>query len=166
MSGLAISAYERKSVLPDKWLKIIDRIVYSDAYMLAIAALVVLFWATEAMVAGFVTLLLIMSFLLVVKRDMTPCLPILISVYCVISKGQFPSYFAYMFIILVPVAGSLIFHFVYYRTAEIKGGAFGFAYLFVAASMFIGCIMSNQLNYELKGLAFAPFLGLFPFAVY
>ena len=66
MSGLAISAYERKSVLPDKWLKIIDRIVYSDAYMLAIAALVVLFWATEAMVAGFVTLLLIMSFLLVV----------------------------------------------------------------------------------------------------
>lgn len=166
MSGLAISAYERKSVLPDKWLKIIDRIVYSDAYMLAIAALVVLFWATEAMVAGFVTLLLIMSFLLVVKRDMTPCLPILISVYCVISKGQFPSYFAYMFIILVPVAGSLIFHFVYYRTAEIKGGAFGFAYLFVAASMFMGGIMSNQLNDELKGLAFAAFLGLVPFAVY
>ena len=117
--------------------------------MLAIAALVVLFWATEAMVAGFVTLLLIMSFLLVVKRDMTPCLPILISVYCVISKGQFPSYFAYMFIILVPVAGSLIFHFVYYRTAEIKGGAFGFAYLFVAASMFIGGISNNHLNDEL-----------------
>ena len=88
MSGLTISAYERKSVLPDKWLRIIDKVVYSDWYLLAIAALVVLFWATEAMVAGFVTMLLIMSFLLVVKRDMTSCLPVLISVYCVISKGE------------------------------------------------------------------------------
>ena len=166
MSGLTISAYERKSVLPDKWLRIIDKVVYSDWYLLAIAALVVLFWATEAMVAGFVTMLLIMSFLLVVKRDMTPCLPVLISVYCVISKGEFPPYFAYMFIILIPVAASLIFHFVYYRNEKIKAGAFGLAYLLVAASMFMGGIMSNQLNDEIKGLAFAAFLGLLPFAVY
>lgn len=166
LSGLTISAFERKSVLPDKWLKILDKFVYSDWYLLAIAALVVIFWAIEAMVAGFVTLLLIMSFLLVVKRDLTPCLPILMCVYCVISKGEFPPYFAYMFIILVPVAGSLIFHFVYYRKEKITGGAFGLAYLFVAASMFMGGIMSNQLNDELKGLAFAAFLGLVPFAVY
>lgn len=166
MSGITVSAYERKSVLPEKWLNIVDKIVYSDWYLLAIAALVVLFWATEAMVAGFVTLLIVLSFLLVVKRDMTPCLPILISVYCVISKGEFPPYFAYMFIILVPVVISLIFHFVYYRNQKIKAGAFGFAYLFVAASMFMGGIMSNQLNDELKGLAFAAFLGLLPFAVY
>lgn len=166
MSGFTLSVYERKSVLPEKWLNILDRIVYSDWYLLAIAALVVLFWALEAMVAGFIVLLLIISFLLVVKRDMTPCLPVLISVYCVISKAEFPPYFAYMFIILVPVAASLIFHFVYYRTEKIKAGAFGFAYLFVAASMFMGGIMSNQLNDELKGLAFAAFLGLLPFAVY
>lgn len=166
MTGLTLSAYERQSVLPDKWHKIVDRIVYSDFYLLAIAALVVLFWATEAMVAGFVTILLIMSFLLVVKRDMTPCLPLVISVYCIISKGEFPPYFAYMFIILVPVVGSLIFHFVYYRTEKITGGAFGIAYLMVAASMFMGGVMSNQLNDEMKGLAFAAFLGLFPFAVY
>lgn len=166
MSGLTISAYERKSVLPDKWLYILDKVVYSDWYLLAIAALVVLFWATEAMVAGFVTLLLIMSVLLVLKRDMTPCLPILISVYCVISKGEFPPYFAYMFIILVPVAGSLVFHFIYYRNEKIKAGAFGLAYLVVAASMFMGGVMSNQLNDEMKGLAFAAFLGLLPFAVY
>ena len=166
MTGLTISAYQRQSVLPDKWLNIVDKIVYSDYYLLAIAALVVLFWATEAMVAGFITILLIMSFLLVAKRDMTPCLPLLISVYCVISKGEFPPYFAYMFIILVPVAGSLIFHFIYYRPEKIKGGAFGVAYLMVAASMFMGGVMSNQLNDELKGLAFAAFLGLLPFAVY
>ncbi len=166
MSGFTISAYERKSVLPDKWLNILDKVVYSDWYLLAIAALVVLFWATEAMVAGFVTLLLIMSVLLVLKRDMTPCLPILISVYCVISKGEFPPYFVYMFIILVPVAGSLVFHFVYYKNKKIKGGAFGFAYLMVAASMFMGGFMSNQLNDAMKGLAFAAFLGLFPFTVY
>ena len=166
MTGLTISAYQRQSVLPDKWLNIVDKIVYSDYYLLAIAALVVLFWATEAMVAGFITILLIMSFLLVAKRDMTPCLPLLISAYCVISKGEFPPYFAYMFIILVPVAGSLIFHFIYYRPEKIKGGAFGVAYLMVAASMFMGGVMSNQLNDELKGLAFAAFLGLLPFAVY
>ena len=166
MTGLTISAYQRQSVLPDKWLNIVDKIVYSDYYLLAIATLVVLFWATEAMVAGFITILLIMSFLLVAKRDMTPCLPLLISVYCVISKGEFPPYFAYMFIILVPVAGSLIFHFIYYRPEKIKGGAFGVAYLMVAASMFMGGVMSNQLNDELKGLAFAAFLGLLPFAVY
>lgn len=166
MSGLTISAFERKSVLPDKWLKILDKFVYSDWYLLAIAALVVIFWATEAMVAGFVTLLLIISFLLVVKRDLTPCLPILICVYCVISKGEFPPYFAYMFIILVPVFAALTFHFVYYKNDNIKGGAFGLAYLFVAASMFMGGVMSNQINNELKGLAFAAFLGLVPFAVY
>lgn len=166
MTGLTISAYQRQSVLPDKWLNIVDKIVYSDYYLLAIAALVVLFWATEAMVVGFITILLIMSFLLVAKRDMTPCLPLLISVYCVISKGEFPPYFAYMFIILVPVAGSLMFHFIYYRPEKIKGGAFGVAYLMVAASMFMGGVMSNQLNDELKGLAFAAFLGLLPFAVY
>lgn len=166
MSGLTVSAFERKSVLPEKWLEIVDRVVYSDWYLLAIAALVVLFWALEAMVAGFVTLLLIMSFLLVVKRDMTPCMPVLLSVYCVISKGEFPPYFAYMFIILVPVVGSLVFHFVYYKTQKISGGAFGFAYLLVAASMFMGGITSNQLNDEMKGLAFAAFLGLLPFAVY
>lgn len=166
MSGLKVSATERNSVLPEKWLEAVDRVVYSDWYLLAIAALVVLFWALEAMVAGFVTLLLIISFLLVVKRDMTPCMPVLMSVYCVISKGEFPPYFAYMFIILVPVAGSLVFHFIYYRTDKISGGAFGFAYLLVAASMFMGGITSNQLNDEMKGLAFAAFLGLLPFAVY
>ncbi len=166
MSGLDISVYERESVLPEKWLKTIDKFVYSDWYLLVIAALTMFFWALGAMVAGFVTMLLIISFLLVVKRDMTPCLPVLISVYCVISKGEFPPYFAYMFIILVPVAASLIFHFVYYRTQKIKGGAFGLAYLFVAASMFMGGVMSNQLNDEIKGLAFAAFLGLLPFAVY
>lgn len=166
MSGLDVSVYERESVLPEKWLKTIDKIVYSDWYLLVIAALTVLFWALGAMVAGFVTMLLIISFLLVVKRDMTPCLPVLISVYCVISKGEFPPYFAYMFIILVPVAASLIFHFVYYKTQKIKSGAFGLAYLFVAASMFMGGVMSNQLNDEMKGLAFAAFLGLLPFAVY
>ena len=166
MSGLTVSAYERNSVLPEKWLEAVDKVVYSDWYLLAIAALVVLFWALEAMVAGFVTLLLIISFLLVVKRDMTPCLPVLMSVYCVISKGEFPSYFAYMFIILIPVVGSLVFHFVYYRTEKISGGAFGFAYLLVAASMFMGGITNNQLNDEMKGLAFAAFLGLLPFAVY
>lgn len=166
MSGLKVSATERNSVLPEKWLEAVDRVVYSDWYLLAIAALVVLFWALEAMVAGFVTLLLIISFLLVVKRDMTPCMPVLMSVYCVISKGEFPPYFAYMFIILVPVAGSLVFHFIYYRTDKISGGAFGFAYLLVAASMFMGGITSNQLNDEMKGLTFAAFLGLLPFAVY
>lgn len=166
MSGLNVSATERRSVLPEKWLEAVDRVVYSDWYLLAIAALVVLFWALEAMVAGFVTLLLIISFLLVVKRDMTPCLPVLMSVYCVISKGEFPSYFAYMFIILVPVVGSLVFHFVYYRPGKLSAGSFGLAYLFVAASMFMGGITSNQLNDEMKGLAFAAFLGLLPFAVY
>lgn len=166
MSGLTISAYERKSVLPDKWLEILDKIVYSDWYLLAIAALVVLFWALEALVAGFITFLLIISVLLVLKRDMTPCLPIVISIYCVISKAEFPPYFAYMFIMFVPVVASLIFHFVYYRHGKVRGGAFGLAYLLVAASMFMGGVMSNQLNDELKGLAFAAFLGLFPFAVY
>ena len=90
MSGLTLSAYERKSVLPEKWLNIVDKVVYSNWYLFAIAALIVLFWATGAMVTGFVVLLLIMSFILVVKRDMTPCLPILIGIYCVISKGEFP----------------------------------------------------------------------------
>lgn len=163
---MTLSAYERKSVLPEKWLNIVDKVVYSNWYLFAIAALIVLFWATGAMVTGFVVLLLIMSFILVVKRDMTPCLPILIGIYCVISKGEFPPYFVYMFIILVPVVGSLVFHFVYYRNAKIKGGAFGLAYLLVAASMFMGGITSNQLNVEIKGFAFAAFLGLFPFAVY
>lgn len=166
MSELNVSAFERKSVLPEKWLEAVDRVVYSEWYLFAIAALVVTFWALEAMVAGFVTLLLIISFLLVVKRDMTPCVPVLMSVYCVISKGEFPPYFAYMFVILVPVVGSLIFHFVYYRTEKLSGGAFGLAYLLVAASMFMGGITSNQLNVEIKGLAFAAFLGLLPFAVY
>lgn len=158
---------QRQSVLPDKWLNILDKFVYSNWYLLALTALVVLFWALRTMVIGFVVLLLILSFLIAVKRDLTPCLPIILSIYCIISKAEFPPYFAYMFIIFVPVFGSLFFHFYYYRVDKPAIGKFGLAYLFVLASMVLGGIAVNDLMTDrLKGFGFACYLGILPFAIY
>ena len=154
------------SLLKGKALRVLDKILYSEGYLAAVCLLVLLFWATETMVAGFVVLCLMLSAVLVLKRDVTPCLPILMSIYCVIGKGEFPPYFVYMFIILVPVAGALAFHFVYYPVKKPVAGKFGLAYLAVAASMFIAGAFTDAKTEVMKGLAFAAFLGLFPFAIY
>lgn len=156
----------RSSVLHGKALEVLDRILYSEGYLALVCTLVLLFWATGAMISGFTVMCLLLSALLVLKRDLTPCLPVIVSIYCIVSVSEFPPYFVYMFAILIPVAGALIFHFVYYPVKKPTAGAFGLAYLCVAASMFMGGAFTDATTDKLKALGFAAFLGLFPFAVY
>lgn len=160
------AAQVKTSLLTGNALRVLDKILYSEWYLAAVNALVLLFWATEAMISGFVIMCLILSAVLVLKRDVTPCIPIIISIYCIICKGEFPPYFGYMFFILIPVIGALVFHFVYYPVRKPTAGKFGLAYLAVAASMFMGGAFTDATTDRLKGLAFAAFLGLFPFAIY
>lgn len=159
-------AMQRQSILPEKWLNAVNKIVYSDWYLLALVALAVIFWATQTMVAGLIVFCLLLGVLLVIKRDLTPVIPIFLYIYTVISKGEFPPYFWYLFIVLVPVVGGIIFHLVYYTVKKPSIGKMGIAFLWFAAALFMGGINSNQLNDEVRGLAFAAFLGLFPFVIY
>lgn len=154
------------SILKGKALGVMDKILYSEWYLAAICLLSFVFWVTEAMIAGFVVMSLVLSAVLVLKRDVTPCMPVLMSIYCIVSVSDFPPYFAYMFLVLIPIVGALIFHFVRYPVAKPTAGKFGLAYLAVAATMFMGGAFTNAETNELKSLGFAAFLGLFPFAIY
>ena len=75
----------------------IKRFLGGDAFMLTVAAVVLIFWATQQLIAGLVILVLLASVAFLYSNT-AAIIPLILYSPCVVSIGEMPSNVGYLFL--------------------------------------------------------------------
>ncbi len=147
----------------------IKRFLGGDAFMLTVAAVVLIFWATQQLIAGLVILVLLASVAFLYSNT-AAVIPLILYAPCVVSIGEMPSNVGYLFLIAIPMVAAIIFHLVRYKgngikkSLDIKGNLLPLVLL--AFAMLISGSFSPAKQDKLTGLVLTAYLGLLPIIIY
>ena len=147
----------------------IKRFLGGDAFMLTVATVVLIFWATQQLIAGLVILVLLASVAFLYSNT-AAIIPLILYAPCVVSIGEMPSNVGYLFLIAIPMVAAIIFHFVRYKgnrikkSLDIKGNLLPLVLL--AFAMLISGSFSPAKQDKLTGLVLTAYLGLLPIIIY
>lgn len=131
--------------------------IYTDFYAPLIALLTLFFWVSGFSLAGVLLFSLIGTFIFVVQRDMTPVLPLLLSIFFLPSNlSIFSNILSYL--VFLPALGGLIYHFIKYPLKEFYFGKLLFPLFLIFFTMLLGGIFSDEiLSY---GLGLVQIFGI------
>ena len=159
-----------KSPKYEKFISKLDKFLYSDYYLLVIAAIIFLFWnigyyARFVEVAGLIIIVLLASFILVVKDDLTLVLPIIFMVAAIFPVEINPMAYGLAVLGLIPLPIALVYHLVhYYRGFKIH--KYFFPQLAVSIALIFGGIGTiDAIGYK-NGLVWVLLLGIAILALY
>ncbi len=144
-----LCAISNKYLIENETIKKISNFLYSDYYFLSIIAYVVLVWGLGQfapgpfVVIGISSIVLAISGILIIQRDVMPVIPLLFMVMCVMPAVELPSYFWCVAIFGVIVVGAVLFHIVYYRINVFKFGKLFFPLVLFSISILLGGLGSR-----------------------
>lgn len=154
----------------EKFISNLNKFLYSDYYLIAIAAIVFLFWnigyyARFVEVAGLIIIVLFASFILVVKDDLTFILPVIFMVAAIFPVEINPIEYGWAMLGLIPLPIALVYHFVhYYRGFKIH--KYFFPQLAVSIALIFGGIGTIDGAGYKNGLVWVLLLGIAILALY
>ncbi len=143
----------------------ISNFIYSNYYLVFVALIVLFFWTAGWIYAGFSALIIIGCYIFLTQRDMTPIIPLLLSVLFLVKD---PSVFSSIWIYLtfIPVLGCLIAHFIMYPIKKIKLGKLFFPLLAVFIAYLLGGIGSSEIAFYSLGFVRIFGIGLTMLVIY
>ena len=127
----------------------ISKFLYSDFYFLSVVLLFVIFWAlgyTQGpifMFIGLACILLLISAILVIQKDILPIIPLLFMAMCVICTSEMPSYMWAISIFAGILTCAVLFHIIFYRNEEYKVGKMFLPLIIFAIAILLGGIGSS-----------------------
>ena len=161
-----------KYIVDSDLIKKISNFLYSDYYFLTIISFVVLMWGlgliapNPCLVIGISVILIAITFILIIQRDILPIIPLIFMVMCTITTTKMPSYIWIDGVLGGFIALAVIFHVVYYGLEEFKFGKMFFPmFLFLIASLLGG--VGSKLPQSVRGnLLGTLLLALAPIFIY
>ncbi|MDE6551093.1 MAG: O-antigen ligase family protein [Clostridia bacterium] len=147
----------------------IKRYLSGDAFMLTVAAVVLIFWATQQLIAGLIVLVLLAS-LAFLYSNTAAIIPLILFGPCVVSIGELPSNVGYLFLMLIPLVAAILFHIIKYKgkgikkVFNIKGNVLPLI-LFAFAIIVSGAFSPARQN-KVTGLILTAYLGILPLIIY
>ena len=120
--------------IPDK----IKDFFYSDVYILTVALISFVSWVSGIVALGWILIILIASFALIVIDDAQPLFPLLFFVpFCISDTTDISQYYPLLPFLAILVA-ALVFHIVFYRPKKfIRGEAF-YSQIAVSVALILG----------------------------
>ena len=139
---------------------------YSDVYILAVALISYIAWVSGVMALGFILIVLIASFALVVVDDAQPMFPLLFFVpFCISDTKNIAQYYSLLPFLAILIA-ALIFHFIFYRPKKFTAGEGFYSQIAVSVALILGGCTSVLANRYLGALSYTLLLGVGVLFVY
>lgn len=148
----------------------LDKFLYSDYYLLTIAAIIFIFWnigyyARLVEVAGLILIVLLASFVLLVKDDATPIIPIIFMVTALFPVEVNPASYGLAILGVAPLPFALVYHLIHYRR-KFKINKFFYSQLAVSIALIFGGIGTINAEGYKNGIAWVLLLGVAILAIY
>ena len=128
----------------------LSKFLYSDFYYLSIVAFIFLFWGLgqkitdgSMIIWGIAIILVLISALLIIQRDVMPIIPLLFMATCIFSSMEFPDNLWILLIFIGLAFVSLAFHLGFYRLEEFKFGKMFLPLVLFAIAILLGGIGSR-----------------------
>ena len=154
-------------IVENKWIQKISNFLYTDYYFLALISLIFICWVTNAFLVGLAIIVLLACAILIIQRDVTPIIPILLMAVAVISQPKVPDNLGVIIVCyLTPVLLSIGFHFYWYRVAEFKFGKMSFSMILVFIACLLGGVGSRLPKDGSKTIIAAFLIGMVPLIFY
>ena len=154
-------------IVENKWIQKISNFLYTDYYFLTLISLIFICWLTNAFLVGLAIIVLLACAILIIQRDVTPIIPILLMGVAVISQPKVPDNLGVIIVCyLTPVLASIIFHFYWYRTTEFKFGKMSFSMILVFIACLLGGVGSRLPKDGSKTIIAAFLIGMVPLIFY
>lgn len=139
---------------------------YSDVYILAVALISYIAWVSGVMALGFILIVLIASFALVVVDDAQPMFPLLFFVpFCISDTTDISQYYPLLPFLAILIA-ALVFHIVFYRPKKFKTGEAFYSQIAVSVALILGGCTSVSAQRYLGALSYTLLLGVGVLFVY
>ena len=145
-----LGAIDNKYIASNIAVQKISNFLYSDFYFLSVVLFIALFWGLGQVVPngimsiiGICILLLVISGILILQRDVLPALPLLFMATCIVSVSSLPSGIWVIGIFIGMALLSIAFHLVYYRIVEFKFGKLFFPLVLFGVAILIGGLGSR-----------------------
>ncbi len=136
-----------------------DRFFYSPLYFILLASAIFLCWFFEVEAYGVIGIIFFASIMLVLRRDATPLVPVIIMVAMIFPKDIDPMTYANVFYFFIPLPIALGIHFVRFRVPFRVGKLF-FSQLAVSVALLLGGIGTISVEMYTRGLTYALLLGV------
>ena len=154
----------------NNFIEKLDKFLYSDYYWLTIAAIIFIFWnigyyARLVEVAGLILIVLLASFVLVVKDDATPTIPIIFMVTAIFPVEVNPASYGLAILGVAPLPFALVYHLIHYRR-KFKINKFFYSQLAVSIALIFGGIGTINAEGYKNGIAWVLLLGVAILAIY
>lgn len=148
----------------------LDKFLYSDYYLLTIAAIIFIFWnigyfVPKAELAGMILLVLLSAFVLFVKDDATVIIPVIFMCAALFPIEINPSAYGLWILALIPFPLALIYHVIHYRR-KLKVNKYFYSQLAVSIALLFGGIGTIDGAGYKNGIVWALLLGVAILAIY
>ena len=148
-----------KSKFMNKLNDIGDRFLYSRTYFAILCLTIYLCWLFEYEIYGVVAIILFASIVLILRRDTTPLIPIVMVVAMIFPHDVDPMNYASAFYFFIPLPIAFIVHFARFRV-PIRLGKLFFPQVAVSVALLVGGIGAISGEMYVRGLTYAILLGV------
>ncbi len=136
-----------------------DRFLYSRSYFSLLALTIFLCWFFEVESYGVIGIIFFASIVLILRRDTTPLIPVIIVVAMIFPKDIDPMTYANVFYFFIPLPIALGIHFIRFRVPFRVGKLF-FSQTAVSIALLLGGIGTISVEMYTRGLTYALLLGV------
>ncbi len=142
--------------------------VYSGFLPLITSLIVLLFWIANMQMVGFLAIVLITSFVLIVYDDLLPIVSLMFMIPMSFRDTgiAFGNELIYSIIIFSILVLSLIIHFIRYPMKKIELDKFFFVILSINGIFLIGGLFSGNAKYYFDGVGYLLMSGIVPIAIH